>query len=321
MNDVVRWIVFAIALICPPAHVQAQTFPSGPISIVVPLAPGDAADISARALGDEISKLLNTPVLVVNRPGGGGTIGAKSVVQSAKNGHTILFAQNSALTFRPVLEPQSVYYDALRDLVPLGVAARTPSVLVVRSDAPYKTFAELIEYARKKPGEVRIGHPGPGSVGDFCVQLINSLTGVELVPVPYTGAGPSIVALRGEHIEGVVSALGALSPHIKAGTFRGMVASSRVPEFANIPTMRELGYQDELFGIWFSFLAPAGIPENARKVLVGAIEQAVKNPAFTARLAPLSIFQSYAGPEQMALEISDELRRVSTIARKTGLVK
>ena len=321
MNGIVRWIVLVLSFVCPTECVQAQTFPNGPISIVVPLAPGDAADISARAMGEEISRLLSTPVLVVNRPGGGGTIGANSVVQSAKNGHTILFAQNSALTFRPVLEPQSVPYDPLRDLIPLAIASRTPSVLVVRSDAPYKTFAELIEYAKKRPGQVRIGHPGTGSVGDFCVQLISTLTGAELVPVPYTGAGPSIVALRGEHIEGVVSALGALSPHIKAGVLRGIVASNRVPEFADIPTMRALGYQDELFGIWFSFLAPAGIPEDARKVLVGAIEQAVKDPAITARLAPLSIYQSYAGPEQMVAEIRDELKRVSAMARKAGLVK
>ena len=321
MNDVAQWIVLALALVCPTACVHAQTFPIRPISIVVPLAPGDAADISARVMGEEISRLLNTPVLVVNRPGGGGTLGANSVVQSAKNGHTILFAQNGALTFRAVLDPQSVPYDALRDLVPLGIASRTPSVLVVRSDAPYKTFAELIEYAKKNPGRVRIGHPGTGSVGDFCVQLISTLTGAELVSVSYTGAGPTIVALLGEHIEGIVSSLGALSAHIKAGTFRGIVTSNRVPEFANIPTMRELGYQDELFGIWFSFLAPAGIPEDARKALVGAIEQAVKVPAITARLAPLGIFQSYAGPEQTAAEIREEFRRASTMTRKTGLVK
>jgi len=321
MSNVVRFLISALAIVFPTACAQAQAFPSGPISIVVPLAPGDAADISVRAMGEEISRLLKTPVLVVNRPGGGGTIGANSVVQSAKNGQTILFAQNSALTFRPVLDHQSVPYDVLRDLVPLGIASRTPSVLVVRSDAPYKTFAELIEYAKKRPGQVRIGHPGSGSVGDFCVQLINSLTSAELVPVPYTGAGPSIVALRGEHIEGIVSSLGAVSPHIKAGTLRGLVSSNRVPEFADIPTMRELGYPDELFGIWFSFLAPAGIPEEARKVLVSAIEQAVKEPAIAARLAPLSILQTYAGPEQAAAEIHREIEQVRAIARRTGLVR
>jgi tripartite-type tricarboxylate transporter receptor subunit TctC len=141
------------------------------------------------------------------------------------------------------------------------------------------------------------------------------------VPVPYTGAAPAVAALRGEHIERVVLALGALSTHIKSVTFRGIVASSRVPELTDLPTMRELGYQEELFGIWFSFLAPAGIPEEARKALVGAIEQAVKVPAITARLAPLGILQSYAAPEQTAAEIREEFKRVSEMAKKTGLAK
>ena len=320
-----RWlaerIFLACALIWLPAAAQAQRFPAGPITLVVPLAPGDAADIAARALGEEISRLLKTPVLSINRPGAGGAVGTHSVVQARKDGLTILFAQNSALTFRAVLDPHAVTYDSLRDLVPLGTASRTPSLLVVRSDAPYRSFAELIEYSKNRPGQVRIGHPGTGSVGDFCVQLINALTGAELVGIPYAGAAPAIVALRGEHIEGVVLSLGALSPHIKSGAFRGLVASSRFPDFVEIPTMRDLGYQEELFGIWFSFFAPAGIPEDARKALVGAIEQAVKAPAIAARLASLGILQSYATPEQTTAEIGAEFKRVGELARKTGLGK
>lgn len=321
MKRVAHRIVLAFALLCLAAIARAQPFPAGPISIVVPLAPGDAADIAARAMGEEISRLLKTSVLAINRPGAGGAVGANSVVQSKKDGQTILFAQNSALTFRAVLDPQSVSYDPLRDLVPLGIASRTPSVLVVRSDAPYKNFAELIDYSKKKPGQVRVGHPGVGSVGDFCIQLINVLTGAQLLPVPHAGAAPAVAALRGGHIEGVVLALGALSTHIKSGTFRGLAASSRIPDLTDIRTMRELGYQQELFGIWFSFHAPAGIPEDARKALVGAIERAVKAPAIAAKLTPLGILQSYASPEQTAAEIRDEFRRVSETARKTGLVK
>jgi tripartite-type tricarboxylate transporter receptor subunit TctC len=205
--------------------------------------------------------------------------------------------------------------------VPLGITSRTPSVLVVRSDAPYKTFAELVDYAKKNPGRVRIGHPGVGSVGDFCIQQINAAAGTDLLGVPYTGAAPSVAALRGGQIEGVVLALGALSAHLKAGTFRGLVSSSRIAEFADLPTMRELGYKDELFGVWFSFLAPAGIPEAARKALVDAIEQAVKSPAIAARLAPLGILQTYASPEQLTAEILEESGRVGEMARKTGPAK
>ena len=321
MSRFAQRIFLVCALIWLPTTAQAQSFPTGPINLVVPLAPSDAADIAARALGEEISRLLKTPVLSINRPGAGGAVGTNVVVQARKDGHTILFAQNSALTFRAVLDPQSMTYDVLRDLVPLGTASRTPTILVVRSDAPYRTFAELIEYSKRNPGRVRIGHPGSGSVGDFCVQLIIALTGAEIMPVAYAGAAPAIAALRGEHIEGVLLSLGALSAHIKSGAFRGLVASSRFPEFVDIPTMGELGYQEELFGIWFSFHAPQGIPEGARMALVGAIEQAVKAPAITARLASLGILQSYASPEQTGAEIRAEFQRVGEMARKTGLVK
>jgi tripartite-type tricarboxylate transporter receptor subunit TctC len=119
----------------------------------------------------------------------------------------------------------------------------------------------------------------------------------------------------------VVLTLGALGAHIKAGTLRGLATSNRVAEYTDIRTLKELGYREELFGVWFSYLAPAGIPEDARKALVGAIEQAVKAPAVAAKLAPLGILQAYATPEQQAAEIRDEFRRVAEMAKKAGLTK
>lgn len=321
MKRLAERILLACVLVVLPAVAWPQPFPSGPITLVVPLAPGDAADIASRALAEELATQLKTPVLTVNRPGAGGAVGTNAVVQAKKDGLTILFAQNSALTFRAVMDPQSVTYDVFRDLVPLGTSSRTPSVLVVRGDAPYRTFAQMVEYAKANPGKVRIGHPGAGSVGDFGVQLMNAFTGADLVPVPFSGAAPSVVALRGGHIEGVVLSLGALAAHIRSGALRGLVSSTRSPEFTDIPTMRELGYPEELFGIWFSFLAPAGIPEDARKALVAAIERAVKDPAITARLAPFGILQSYATPNETVAEIRAELTRAGDIARKTGVVK
>ncbi len=322
MKHLARGVLFACALLLGlPATAQSRSFPSGPISIVVPLAPGDAADITARALAEELSPHLGAPVVIVNRPGAGGSVGTNLVVQAKKDGQTVLFAQNSALTFRAVLDPQSVTYDALRDLVPLGTSSRTPSVLVVRGDAPYRTFAELIDHAKRNPGQVRIGHPGAGSAGDFSVRLINALTGADLVSVPFAGAAPSVVALRGGHIEGVVLSVGALAAHMRSNVVRGIVASTRVPEFADIPTMRELGYPEELFGIWFSFLAPAGIPDEARTALVRAIEQAVKSPAISTRLAGFGILQTYAPPEDTTAEIRAESQRAGEIARKAGLIK
>src|SRR5436309_2055325 len=128
---------------------------------------------------------------------------------------------------------------ALNTLTPLGLAMRSPSILAVRSAAPYKTFAEMVEHSKKNPGSVRVGTTGAGSVGDFCVLTLNSLTGAGLVTVPFTGASPAVTALLGGHVEGVVLALGTMTGHLRSGTLRGIVISSKYPDFPDIPTLSE----------------------------------------------------------------------------------
>jgi tripartite-type tricarboxylate transporter receptor subunit TctC len=314
----IKWLAAAAAALALQAHAQ---FPNRAITVVIPLAAGDAADTASRAMGEEISRTLKQPVVAVNRPGAGGVVAAESVAKAPKDGYTLLFAQNSALTFRPIIERQSTPYDAERDLVPLGLASRTPSVLVVRSDAPYRKFKELVEQARADPGSIRVGTPGEGSVADFCVQLVNVQAGIKLVSVPFKGAAPSIAALRGGHIEAVITALGAVSPHVKNGSFRALAISGRFPDFADVPTLKELGYKQDMFGVWLAFLAPSGVPDEARKVLASAIEQAVKSPAVGARLLPLGIVQDYRSAAQLAAEIREESELVQAVAKQSGMIK
>jgi tripartite-type tricarboxylate transporter receptor subunit TctC len=285
---------------------QAQSYPNRPITIVVPLAAGDTGDIAARALGEELSKMLKTPVVTVNRPGAGGAIAADTVAKAAPDGYTLLFTQNSSLTYRPVMEPQTVPYDPVKDLTPLGLTSRSPMVLAVRREAPYRTFKELVEFAKAGRGQVRLGTPGSGSVADFSINLMNALTDAGLVSVPFNGASPSVNALRGEHIEGVVSTLGVLLGHMKSGVLRGLTISDKVQDLPEVPTMQELGYSQSIFGVWFAFLAPAGTSSEVVSVLVPAIRTVSQAPAIGAKLLPLGIVQEYAAPESVTSRIREE---------------
>jgi tripartite-type tricarboxylate transporter receptor subunit TctC len=313
------WLCAALAVLAPLA--QAQSYPSGPISLVIPLAPGDATDTAARTMADALAKELNVPIVPVNKPGAGGALGTQFVVQAPKDGHTISLTNNAALVYRSILEPQVASYNALTDLTPLALAMRSPSILVVGGEQPFKTFGEMVEYAKKNPGKVRIGTAGLGSVGDFCVRTINSLTGAGIVMVPFKGAAPSVTAMRGGHIEGVVLALGTMVPLLKQGVVRGLVISTKWPDLPQIPTMGELGYRQPLFDVWTGFFAPAGVPAEVTKVLVPALERAIRAPDVVGRLKALGIAADYAPPGKLVADMKDEHARVLAIAEKAGLVK
>ena len=320
INKVVR-ICIACALALALRALYAQSYPTGPITLVIPLAAGDATDIAARTIGAALERELKVPIVPLNRPGAGGALGTSVLAKSPKDGSTIGIPNNAALVFRAILEPQVASYDALRDLTPLALAMRSPSILTVNAELPYKTFREMLDYERKNPGKVRIGTAGVGSVGDFCLRLINSLTGARLVMVPFTGAAPAVTAMRGGHIEGVILALGTMTPHLASGAVRGLLISTKWPELRDIPTLAELGYSQPLFDVWTGFFAPAGAPAEVTKVLVPALAQAIRSPEVGEHLKPLGIVPDYAPPEKLVADMRDEQGRVREIARKAGLIK
>jgi tripartite-type tricarboxylate transporter receptor subunit TctC len=302
-------------------HLGAQGYPNQTINVVMPLAAGDAADIACRAMAEELSKLLKVPVIVINKPGAGGTLGTDSAVKAKKDGYTILLTNNAALIYNRILTPESVQYDPFKDLTPLGLATRFPLLLIVRPDAPYKSFNELVEFSKKNPGKVRVGTVGAGSVGHFTLEIINSLTGAGLTMVPFKGASPGVTALLGGHVEGGMLALGTLLSHMKSGAMKGVLASHKIPEYPEIPTLAQLGYRQNLFGVWLAFFAPAGVPQEVTKTLVPAIEKAVKDPAVVSKLAGLGMVQDYLPAEKLIAEIREEHRTVEEIAKKAGLAK
>src|SRR5262249_36997418 len=153
--------VFPLSMLCMlfflPQHATAQAYPKQPINLVIPLAPGDATDVAGRTIGEGLSKLLKVPVVAVNKPGAGGTIGTDSVVKAPNDGYTIVITNNASVVFNRVLTPNAVPYDPFKDLTPIGLAIRTPIILAVHKDAPFKDFADMVEYGKKNPGNVRVG--------------------------------------------------------------------------------------------------------------------------------------------------------------------
>jgi tripartite-type tricarboxylate transporter receptor subunit TctC len=293
-------------------------YPDHAISVVVPVAAGDATDIAARVMADELSKLLKVPVITVNMPGAGGLVGANNVAKAAKDGYTLLFTINATLTSNRILNPQAASYDPLVDFTPLGLTTRTPMVIAVRSDAPYKTLPEMAAFAKKNPGKINLGTAGTGSIGDFTVQIVGAQTSSELAMVPFKGAAPSIAAVQGGHIQGAAVALGLLAPHLKSGVLRGLVTSNKSPEFPAIPTMSELGYSQNLLGVWLAFFAPGGVSAEVPRVLVPAIEKVATDPAVAARLVSLGVIQDYQPPQKLVAEIRAEQKIVEEMVKRAG---
>jgi len=300
---------------------HAQEYPSNPINLLLPMAPGDGGDVAARSMAEELTRSLKVPIVVINRPGAAGALTTDSVIKARKDGYTIMLTNNANMTLRRLVDPQAASYDPLKDLTALGLATRIPSVLVVRSDAPFRNFGELVEFSKMNPGKIRVGTPGVGSAGDFNVATINGLTGAGIIMVPFAGSAPVVTALRGGHVEGVAVSLGSVSSHLKSGAMRAIAISSKFPEFPDIPTLAELGYRQNLLGVWMAFFAPAGVPVEVTNALVPAIEKAVKVPAIISKLAVLGMAQDYLPPEKFLAEIREERQLVEEIARKAGIVK
>ena len=314
-------ILTVVALLSSAPHLSAQSYPNQTINLVIPLAPGDAGDVAGRAMAEELSKILKAPVVILNKPGGGLTIGTDSVVKAKKDGYTILLTSNTALIAGRILNPETVPYDSFKDLTPLGLATRTPVMFVVRSDAPYTRFQEVVEFAKKNPGKIRVGTAGVGTAGHFALEIINALSGAGMTMVPFKGASPAATALLGGHVEAAILAIGTLSSHLKAGQVKALVVSTRLPGFSELPTLTQLGYRQDIHGVWYGFFAPAGVSRDVSATLVPAIEKVVKDPGIVAKLTPLGMVQEYSSPEKLVAEMREEHQSVEEIARKAGLIK
>jgi tripartite-type tricarboxylate transporter receptor subunit TctC len=317
----VSFAVATVVLLFGTASVQAESYPTHSIQVVIPGAPGDALDLAGRVVIEEMEKILKVPIVVINKPGGGASVGTDFVAKSKKDGYTILYSNSSGLVYNPAFNPEESPYNTLRDLEPLALHVTFPDGIWVRTEAPWKDFPEVIEYSKKNPGKFRCGTLGIGSINHFRIEMIKSITGADITLIPFKGAMPALTALLGDHVESSFTAVAITYPHYQSGKVRPMVLDQKVPDLPGAPTLQDLGYKRALPLTFFAFLAPAGIPEEASKVLVSAIEKAANHPEVVAKLKAMRIAPSYKPPAGLKQMITEDYENARKVVLQMGLNK
>jgi tripartite-type tricarboxylate transporter receptor subunit TctC len=292
----------------------AQTYPSRPITIIVPAAAGGVLDVEARKLRDELSRALGQTVIVENRPGASGFIGAEAVAGAKPDGYTVLIAATNVLCINPVLYSK-IPYDPIGDFAPVSLAVRGNPVLLVNLRLPVKTLPEFVDYAKARPGRVNYGSPNVGSPQHIAMELLKQLAGIEMTHVPYKN-GPQVMAdLIGGQIDAAIEFPSVAAPYIKAGKVRALaiVGPRRAPIIPDVPTAAEVGLPAFDLAAWHGFLVPAGTPKEIIGRLNKEIVAALKEPESLEWETSLGNEVVASTPEEFADYIKVELARWSKI--------
>jgi len=288
-------LIGARAIFAASAAEAQQSFPTRPVRLIVPIAPGGANDIIARMIAERLAPVLGQPVVVENRPGAGGNLGALAVAQAEKDGHTLLFTSATVLAANKFLYRTQMPIDPLRDLAPITRVGQFSILLVVNSQRPFRTLAELVAFARANPGRVTMGSSGTGTISHLYLEKLNRAAGIQITHVPYRGGSLAIQDLASGTIDMMFDAIPALLPHIREGRFRPLAVGSAqrisfVPELVDVPGMAEAlpgsGIDAQN---WFAVVAPAGTPAGPINTLHAALTRVMADEALAARLKPLSV--------------------------------
>jgi len=299
--------------------VHAQPYPNHSIQLIIPIPAGGGGDVNGRILVDELTKVLGQQIVVTNKPGASDTMGTDALAKSKKDGYTLGYTSSAAMVYSRVINPQSVPYDPVKDFDPLALHTFFPLSVAVQASSPWKTFNELVDYAKKNPGKLRVSTAGVGSTSNFDVEIVQSLTGAQFTHVPFKGGEAVVTALLGGHVEVSFDIVGKFVPHVDAGKLRLLLVSRKVPSLPNLPTITELGYKRDLLSGWHAMFGPAGMPEDVKKVLVPAIEKAAKHPEGKAKIEKLGYVVEYKSPADLRKLIIDDYETANGIAQKLGL--
>ena len=319
MHVLGRFFAILSGLLCI-ASAHAQTFPSRPVTLIVPVPPGGILDYVARLVAPPLSKALGQPVVVENKAGASGNIAATYVARAKNDGYTMLVGYSMFHVGNPTMFSQ-LQWDPLRDFSSVAMLAVSPHLVAVHPSLPVNNLQELVNYARANPGKVNYGTPGNGSVPHVGVELFKQLTKVNFTQVPYKGSGPMMIDVISGQVQMTVATPPSVMSHIQAGKLRGLAiaAKQRSPLMPEVPTSAEAGFPGFELEAWVALFAPAGTPPEAVKRLTDAVKQVLDTEEVKKAATASGIEARHMTPAQLDQVVKTDLEYWSKVIREAKI--
>jgi len=300
------------------AQSASVQYPSKPIRLIAPFAPGGALDLIARGVGVKLAESLGQPVIVENKAGASGAIGSDLVAKSAPDGYTLLLGATTTHGINPAFNPQSLPYDAVKDFTPVSLVATIPHALVVNAKSPANSVQDLVRLGKTR--SLNYGSAGNGSPHHLAAELFKSLTGIQAVHVPYKGSGPALADLMAGNIDFVSVEYTAAEPHIKSGKLKALALATRSREPGiDLPTVAEAGYPGFEVTSWYAIFGPAGMPQDVTARLSSEIHKAVTRTDLRDRLKGLGTTPIGSTPEELASFQRADIERWTRVVKTANL--
>ena len=299
---------------------QTAAYPNKPIRLIVPVGPGGGTDIVARLVAQGLADRWGQSVVVDNHGGGGGVIGVSMVVKAPADGYTMLLGSNGHITFAPALF-RNLPYDTQKDLAPISLVANQPFVLAVHPSLPARSLKELIALAKKNPGGVTYASGGSGGASHLGTELLQIMSGISMVHVPYKGTGPGMTALLSGEVQVAIIGVATILPHIATGKIRALAVTGakRSQAAPELPTIAEAGVPGYEFDVWYGLLFTAGTPRDIVDKANAEIARVLKSPAVAERYASAGLEPAVTTPEEFATLIKNEIPKWQKVVKAAGL--